>query len=602
MNLSSSHVRHLWLLTVLLLLTAFLRLQHLVSFVEWPDEIRSVWHVEGTFSEAMNRVPRDWPPLFSAALWLWQQIIGNGLEAARFLSVLFSLLGAAFFYRAARLLVNTPARSDSGLVAALAYSVMAYSIFVGVDVRAYGMLLMLGALAFWLALCWLQTPSLGRGVILALILAAMIWSSYTSFAFIACLTLFVLVMQPRYFGRWVIVGVITLICVMPLLPGFLANAANRLEVMPQPMPAFPEAVVTLYSDFGGSNWFAALVIVTLLLVGLWSYQFRQERRRFMLIATWALLPVVVYFTIANHEFWKPRYLWWVLPGLSLLFACATAYLPIARRGMMILLLLLPLAPVDWYTYRHAPVTSPPFRSVFSWLTANLRPDDVIVIDPNCNCGEPYGWDYFVPQYFPTGYLPIVEHPGTAARVWYLSTDGWPHDDALFAEVTNGRRPSIFVGPWNFLLRLYEGPPSWDGVPFGESIHLNGVEIVGNETVFQEDQIISIKLWWSTERQLDVNYSISVALLNQQGQPVMQADGPVTSHEGTQETSTWQPDVYYEDYRNLYLPTDFPIGRYQMVVTVYQWWDNVRLSPEENALFPGITADDYLLVKAIEVTS
>jgi hypothetical protein len=602
MKLSTIRVRSLWLLTALLLLSAFLRLQHLVSFVEWPDEIRSVWHVEGTFSEAMSRVPRDWPPLFSAILWLWQQMVGTGLEAARFLSALLSLLGAAFFYRAGRLLVDAPYRHNSGLISALAYSVMAYSIFAGVDVRAYGMLLMLGALAFWLGLRWLKTPSLWRSIILALILAAMIWSSYTSFAFIGCLTMFVLVMQPSYFVRWVIVGALTLVLVITLIPSFLANAANRFEVMPQPMPPFPDAIVRLYNDFGGSIWFAVLVTAALVLAGIWSLQFLQERRRIMLIAGWALLPMVVYFTITNHEFWKPRYMWWVLPGLAFLFAYA-AHLPqIARRSAVIMLLVLPLMSVDWYTYRHAPVTSPPFRAAFSWLAMRLRPDDVIVIDPNCTCGESYGWDYFVPQYFPTGYLPIVEHPGNASRVWYLSTDGWPHDDQLFAEVTNGRRPSIFVGPWNFLLRLYEGPPLWEGISFGDSIHLNGVEIAGNETVFQEDQQINVKLWWSTEQPLDVDYSISVALLNPQGQPVIQADGPVTSPEGIQETSSWQVGIYYEDYRSLYLPADFPLGRYRLVVTVYQWWDNVRLSPEESDLFAGITLDNYLVVRAIEVTS
>lgn len=59
------------LLVVAALFVAWLRLRHMVDFVEWPDEIWSLWHVRGTFSEAMSRIPYDWPPLFSLLAWAW---------------------------------------------------------------------------------------------------------------------------------------------------------------------------------------------------------------------------------------------------------------------------------------------------------------------------------------------------------------------------------------------------------------------------------------------------------------------------------------------------------------------------------------------------
>src|SRR3954464_15859382 len=86
--------------TLLLLFAGWLRMEHVVSLYEWPDEIWSLWHVQGSFSQAMSRVPYDWPPLFSIISWVWTQIAGPSLEASRMLMVEFALLSLVFTYRA----------------------------------------------------------------------------------------------------------------------------------------------------------------------------------------------------------------------------------------------------------------------------------------------------------------------------------------------------------------------------------------------------------------------------------------------------------------------------------------------------------------------
>src|ERR1043165_7285930 len=89
--------------TLLLLFAGWLRMQHIVSLYEWPDEIWSLWHVQGTFSQAMSRVPYDWPPLFSIISWVWTHIAGPTLEASRVLMIQFAMLTLVFTYRATRL-------------------------------------------------------------------------------------------------------------------------------------------------------------------------------------------------------------------------------------------------------------------------------------------------------------------------------------------------------------------------------------------------------------------------------------------------------------------------------------------------------------------
>jgi hypothetical protein len=52
-----------------------------------------------------------------------------------------------------------------------------------------------------------------------------------------------------------------------------------------------------------------------------------------------------------------------------------------------------------------------------------------------------------------------------------------------------------------------------------------------------------------------------------------------------------------------LPDDLADGTYALVVAVYQWWDEVRLAPEENSLWPRTGGDrGYLILQHIDVVS
>ncbi len=607
--MTSLRSRRVWLLgamTALLLFAVWLRMRYLVSFVEWPDEIRTLWRTQGSFDHFLARNPPDWPATYGALMWAWVRVAGSALEVSRFVSVMAAALGVALTFRAARALmalVGSRHRDATALLAATVFAVLGYAIFAGVDVRAYGLLLALGPLAVWMALRWLRQPSLKRSVLAALALAALVYVSYTSVTLIAFISLFVLIVRPRRFLRWIPVGVGAVVLALPLAAGFFANAAGRVGgVMPQPVPPFPEAMAGVYSDFGGSAVFLPLLGAAVVLIVLLSVRFTAVRRPALVLVLWVLLPVAVYFIVNNNEFLKPRYLWPVVASLTLLISLAFARLPRAASWVATAAFIaFAIAPVDYQAYRLAETTAPPFRSVFSWLAEHLRPGDVLVIDPNCTCGEPYGWDVFVPQFFPTGYLPIVDDPGAAPRVWYLSNTGWKHDEALLAKVENGRKAEEFVGPWFFLLRLYEGPPLRNGIDFGDKVIFNGADIAGNDTILAQDDTVNVRLWWSAAQKLDKDYSISVAILDHRGKVVAQADGPARGDGTPEQMSTWEPGTFYRDERSLQLPATVEDGDYKLVITVYQWWDGVRLTPGAHPGFDA-TSDNYLVVRRLKVTA
>jgi hypothetical protein len=599
-----------WLPFVLLILLAvWLRARNLVTFIEWPDEIWSVWQVRGDLGDAVARTPADWPPLFGIITWGWQQFAGTTLESTRWMMVLFAALGTALTARAARALAfmlkqSKQAANDASYVAALAFASMGYTLFAGVDVRAYGMLLSVGVLAFWLMLRWLRRPDWRRGVPLVLTLAGLFYSSYTSVFYIGFLTLFVLVVNPRHFLRWVGVGVGTFVLTLPTLLTFLQNSGERFAVAAEPLPPFLEAMLRAWTEFGGSAFFL-LILGASIVILLWRG--RSQWKVALLLMLWIAAPAVPYVLTHNAWFLKPRYLWWVALGLVLLVSYAAAGLGRYRSVRLSALLLaalalLPFAPVDFFTYRMYETSSPPFRQVFDWLTEHFRPGDVLIVDPNCTCGVDIAWDYFVPQYFPTGDLAIVDSPDDAARVWYLSTEGWPRDDQLLASIREGRTASIFAGPWYFLVQLYERAPLLDGIDFGGRVQLHGAYVTGNRTTVGERDVLKVELWWSAVEPLDVDYSFSLTLLDQHGEITAQSDGPASAPNTPEATSAWQPGTLYEDIRQLTIPDDLSLadaGTHRLVVTVYQWWDGQRLPPEVNAVYP-IVEGNYLQLEQIEV--
>ncbi len=603
----------LMLFVGLLLYAAGLRIQHFIEFPVWFDELKILTQASGSLYDTILRIPGDWPPGFGTLLWVWQRFVGPTLEAGRYMSTLFSLLFLVFMYRAAIAFdrfdpeTSGPRKRSAraGLLAVSTGAVMAYTIFAGVDLRAYGVMLAVGALAFWLVLRWLKRPALKLEFMLGLAIAALLYLSYTSLPYIAYLTCFVLLMRPRLFWRWAAVGALVLALVLPIIPRFLANSQTRLGYKIALAP-FPQEMAEIARDFGGSYWFVALLVIVAGILSVSFIRTSTQRRKILALGGWLLFPAVVYFASNNDVVMKPRYLWWVAIGLIVVFGYGLARLP-GRFWLvgLVVLLLLPVIPVNWdanNVYRLSPTDSPPIRDTLSWLAERLRPGDVMVIDPHCTCGSPYMWDYFVPLYFLTGVLPVVDDPGDAARVWYLSTRGWEVDEALEEKVNQGRIAGEFVGPWFFLLRLYEGPPAWEGVTFGDSVAFNGFEIDSNSTyVFSENEVLTVKLWWSAAQPVEADYSISLALFSETGELVAQSDGPARAPQTPEQTSAWQPDVYYEDYRELHIPANVPTGHYTLALTVYQWWDGENLAPGETGQWslvenlPGYLGLDRLFV-------
>ncbi len=152
---------------------------------------------------------------------------------------------------------------------------------------------------------------------------------------------------------------------------------------------------------------------------------------------------------------------------------------------------------------------------------------MFLIDPNCNCAALETWDTMARLYFPAG-MTFISDPQGYRRVWYAARDGF-NDTATKAAVATGRVAANFVGPWDFLFRLYEAPPDAQGVLFENGMRFHGVDVVGNDApaapVRHEGEPIRLRLWWSVEKPPALDFSIGVYLMTPDGSKLItQVDG------------------------------------------------------------------------------
>jgi len=226
----------------------------------------------------------------------------------------------------------------------------------------------------------------------------------------------------------------------------------------------------------------------------------------------------------------------------------------------------------------------------------------MLFDPLCQCGAAEQWDYFKAVYFPNG-LDVVTTPAGHRRIWYVSSAGQHTRATVDAILQNHIDSGLFIGPSGFLFRLYEGPPDPSGILFDNGMRFHGADILSLDGLRyesgliarREGQPVQVRLWWSADRPVELDYSEATYLVNDVNQRrVAQVDGPPQISDGPQATSQWTTGRYYVEEREVTLPYPLASNTFDVTMTVYQWWDNTRISA------PGEDADMLLHLGTVTV--
>ncbi|MGZ6927184.1 MAG: glycosyltransferase family 39 protein [Acidimicrobiia bacterium] len=251
----------------------------------WLDEALTVNIAKVPFSHLQTALKHDGaPPLYYVLLHGWISVFGSDDVAVRALSGIFGVIALVLAYPAgARLARKEADRRWAGWAAVLVVAASPYAIRYSTEVRMYMLamvLVLLGDLTVGRILD--RGPSLGRLAIIALVVAALLYTQYWSI-FLLAVVGGVLVVRAfrapegeratarKLLGAMVVGGVIFL----PWVPTFLYQNAHTGTPWDQTVTP-PVGVATAIIDFGGEKtaegWFLAFVLVLLAILALsaWS--------------------------------------------------------------------------------------------------------------------------------------------------------------------------------------------------------------------------------------------------------------------------------------------------------------------------------------------
>jgi hypothetical protein len=590
-------------MVAILLLIAATRIMRLPMLNLEKDEVWSTWITLGTVQQTIEWTGYDWPPGHFILLQGWHTLTGISPFALRISTVLTMLIAASLMFVVSRRLFGTTA----AIMATLAFSGLGYSLFISTLIRGYMLVLTLFLLSFWFVMRYFERPSWARAIWLGLSFTGMFYIHTTAVFGMAMLVLFSLIMYRgvgRWFRLWIIPGLIVAALCGPYLLWKLDVLRVKTEIVEKYFPYVPTEtrLINHYLDYLGQQpalWGALLLIAGALILERWRIQ-----RRTLVLAIWLLVPLALYPFINHLDMFNVRHLVWVMVGIALWVGWGLALLP--RPAIMATAIVLCLVSCDSIPFgRYEPIPRLPFVTSFETLKKEMRNGDVILMDlicANCTPIDAEEWDYFTRAYFPNGLTFITAQqlqsapPQQYQRVWYVSTKGKETPD-LLETLDDSRALSKTVGEEAFLFRLYEAPPDATGIAFENGMRLRGVELLNDANlslVWREGDTVYLRLWWSADRQLEADYSEGTYFWDREKGVQAQTDSAPLILNGPQETSKWQVGKVYIEERTLKLPYPLTTGDYDIMLSVYQWWDNVRINA------PGVTSDTLLKLGSIYV--
>jgi mannosyltransferase len=306
----------------------------------WLDEAISVSISSLPLGEIGDALRRDGsPPLYPLLLWGWERLVGDGPTEARLLSGLFGVAALPVAAVAGRRLAGR-----AGSVAALLlFATSPFAVYYSSEARMYSLVVLLVLCGFVVLDGYLRRPGAARGVLIAVITAALALTHYWSLFLLAVVAggLLVRARHTRSTGdyravAWMAGGGLLFI---PWLPTFLYQFAHTGT--PWGRPAGFSAVLSTVAEWSGGIGATARVLgVGLLLlagVGVTATAVSGPRLeldlrgrppgRALAVVVGATLVLALAVGRLTGAAFAPRYTSVVLPLFLLLAALGVARLP-----------------------------------------------------------------------------------------------------------------------------------------------------------------------------------------------------------------------------------------------------------------------------------
>jgi len=428
----------IWLLLLVVLLAAGLRLFHLSHQSFWLDEVSTVNAVRRAVPSLT--MSDSTPPLYYMMMSLWMRAVPESEAAARLPSALFGIAAVPLLFLLGRWLFGTRA----GLIAALLLAVSPFHIHYSQEARAYSLMLML-VLFSWLALVrMLDRESISRLAAWVAATSLMLLSHNYGVFIIAAQIVFILAWGRSHgirIRRWIIaIGLVALLAApwIRVLLILIEQVQHADYWIQQPTVA---DFVKLYRMMCADSGWLMKINLLLSIAGLfwWRLRFsrpdapRHGRTAIPLLGTWLFVPLVlmVLASIFLLPLYQHRYALPLLPPFLLLVAWGASghgHRPAALVLAGVLLCFTVPALVTYYTEDNRE----PWDRASSVVSDLAREGDVLLfIAPAVR--EPFIYYYRGPD-LPSKVL--SRYPKDAPRVELVTMKCIRRHDRLWAVVSH----------------------------------------------------------------------------------------------------------------------------------------------------------------------
>ncbi len=601
-------------LGAMLLLALAVRLYRLEAQALWWDESLSVYRATRDLGTVLsntiliqNLVTVDTlPQLYFVLLNVWVRATGISEYALRFFSVFANVATLPLIYALARRWLSKSAAWVAMLLGALS----PFYTWYAQEARPYALVLFWSTLAIYALTRALDSRSRVWLITYLLAATASLYTHYYSLFLLPFHSILIaMAWRPNIKRAWIGLPTLPLLGAIFLLPQILASMAGNVNWGPIFVP-LPTILLDLLNSFSvgvtadlNAVWWIDGALLVVFAIGLSlkpqisNPKFEIWNLRFGILAfAYLLVPVLGVFVASfiRPLYQNSRYLISISPAFYLGVAAGIVVLRRRWQWMAISVIAVYLLGAiislnNWYF-------NPQFgkddhRGWAASLRERVLPGDFLILD-SPHTEELYR--YYADDLVPMITLPILRADGQPspqadldairqayrqhARVWFLALhvpfddpyqrietllhqEGVLIDQAQFAGTSTAITLALFM-PTMPVAQPGDVPYPLD-LGFAGNLRLRGYDA---PTSLRTNQPNFIKLFWQLDEPVGEDYAVSLRVVDDAGQVVMQHDAVLLGNRAG--TSTWMPKQILVETRAIVLTHPIVAGKYALQVVPY----------------------------------
>ncbi len=353
------------------------------------DESQSLWQTSYTPSKILNIIAQDvHVPLYHVILHFWQLFLGNTVETARILSLIFFIFSIPALY----LLGSRALNQSIALFATILFAISPFMNWYGNEIRMYSLFTLLTILSQYFFLTIFRNKDADAWIGYSVVSILGIFTHYF-FSFVILVQIIFYLMYwgmfpKKSFRNFLIIGIILAGVFTPWL-WYVKSLGTINEEAPLLTPPTTVNVFNTFSEFlfGFQNDHLNTILVSLWpLTVLLGFLALRENKKISPETIYFLMSILIPITaafvvsITLRPLFVSRYLILTIPSLYLFIGWIFSTYPAQlRRALKVVVIFIMLSGLAVEAISQSNPIRENYREATTYLQNNASPQDIIVL-------------------------------------------------------------------------------------------------------------------------------------------------------------------------------------------------------------------------------